>query len=70
MSDPPAETPTGAARALIAWFAGGLAFDSIALFERCFSLYVRDGSAEPVYQGYADFCWRGVTVPPPQAPRV
>jgi hypothetical protein len=29
VSDPPAETPTGAARALIAWFAGALAFESV-----------------------------------------
>lgn len=28
----PAETPTGAARALIAWFAGGLAFQSVEKF--------------------------------------
>jgi hypothetical protein len=32
VSDPPAETPTGAARALIAWFAGGLAFESVHAF--------------------------------------
>lgn len=32
MADPPAETPTGAARALIAWFAGGLAFESVHAF--------------------------------------
>jgi hypothetical protein len=29
---PPAETPTQAARALIAWFAGGLAFESVHAF--------------------------------------
>jgi hypothetical protein len=32
MSNPPAETPTGAARALIAWFAGALAFESVHAF--------------------------------------